>query len=223
MAKKTKTAKSIEATLWSACDDLRGSIEPSGYKHIILSLIFLKYANDKFKQQREKMIEEGKEKFLEMEPFYTKDNIFFIPEEGRWDYIKSKSTELAVTIDKAFKEIEKKNSSLAGALPNNYFSENVKDNNKLKSILDKMETLDMTSDPSADVFGRCYEYFLYKFAIKEGKGKGEFYTPKTVVTLLCELTIATDLMVLNGFGHVFCFFSCKRRDIKLNHLQSFFP
>lgn len=198
MAKKAKVQKSIEATLWSACDDLRGSIEPSEYKHVILSLIFLKYANDKFDAQRQKMIDAGESAFLEMEPFYARDNVFFIPEEGRWNKIKSKSSELATAIDTAFNEIEKKNSSLAGALPNKYFSETVKDNNKLKSLLDKMETLDMTSDPSADVFGRCYEYFLYKFAIKEGKGKGEFYTPKTIVSLLCELIEPYEGIVYDG-------------------------
>lgn len=33
----------MEEMLWNACDALRGSIELSEYKHIALSLIFLKY------------------------------------------------------------------------------------------------------------------------------------------------------------------------------------
>lgn len=73
MAKKEKLQKSLEATLWDACNKLRGSVEPSEYKHVMLSLIFLKYANDKFDEQREKLIAEGKGAFLEMLPFYTKD------------------------------------------------------------------------------------------------------------------------------------------------------
>ena len=77
---KAKQQKSMESILWDSCNKLRGSVEPAEYKHVILSLIFLKYANDRFEQQREKMIADGKEKFLEMIPFYTKDNIFFVPE-----------------------------------------------------------------------------------------------------------------------------------------------
>ena len=77
----------MEAALWDACNKMRGSVEPSEYKHVMLSLIFLKYANDKFDEQREKLIGEGKEAFLEMLPFYTKDNVFFIPECARWAYL----------------------------------------------------------------------------------------------------------------------------------------
>ena len=54
MAKNTKE-KSLESILWSACDKLRGAVEPSEYKHVILSLIFLKYANDRFDIQRDKL------------------------------------------------------------------------------------------------------------------------------------------------------------------------
>ncbi len=187
---KAKEEKSMEAVLWDACNKLRGAVEPSEYKHVVLSLIFLKYANDKFDEQREKMIAEGKQpQFLEITSFYTKDNVFFIPENARWKYLMSqaKQEDIAIKIDTALHEIETKNPSLSGALPDNYYSRLQLDSGVLASLLDKMNQINLKNEPDKDVFGRIYEYFLSHFAIQEGKGKGEYYTPKTVVALLCEL------------------------------------
>lgn len=196
MAKK----KSMETVLWDACNKLRGSVEPSEYKHVILSLIFLKYANDKFDEQREKMISEGKQQFLEITSFYTKDNIFFIPENARWEYLMSqaKQEDIAIKIDTALHEIELKNAFLSGALPDNYYSRLYLDAGVLASLLDKMNQINLKNEADKDVFGRIYEYFLSHFAIQEGKGKGEYYTPKTVVALLCELIEPYSGIVYDG-------------------------
>ena len=197
---KEKLQKSMEAALWDACNKMRGSVEPSEYKHVMLSLIFLKYANDKFDEQREKLIADGKEAFLEMLPFYTKDNVFFIPECARWAYLmkEAKQDDIAIKIDTALHEIEIKNPSLAGALPDNYYSRLGLDSNVLSSLLDKMNNINLKSEQDKDVFGRIYEYFLSHFAIQEGKGKGEYYTPKTVVALLCELIEPYKGIVYDG-------------------------
>jgi type I restriction enzyme M protein len=197
---KAKEKKSMESVLWSSCNKLRGSVEPSEYKHVVLSLIFLKYANDKFDEQREKMIADGKEGFIEMLPFYTKDNVFFIPEVGRWSYLMSqaKQNDIALKIDTALHEIEIKNPSLAGALPDNYYSRLQIDSGVLASLLDKMNDIDLKSEKDKDVFGRIYEYFLLHFAMQEGKGKGEYYTPKTIVSLLCEMIEPYEGMVYDG-------------------------
>ena len=197
---KAKVEKSIETVLWNACNKLRGSVEPSEYKHVILSLIFLKYANDRFKAQREKMIAAGKQQFLEITSFYTKDNIFFIPEKARWSYLmkQAKQDDIAITIDTALHEIEIKNPSLAGALPDNYYSRLQLDSGVLASLLDKMNQIDLQKEKDKDVFGRIYEYFLAHFAIQEGKGKGEFFTPKTIVALLCELIEPYSGIVYDG-------------------------
>ena len=197
---KEKLQKSMEAVLWDACNKMRGSVEPSEYKHVMLSLIFLKYANDKFDEQREKLINEGKEAFLEMLPFYTKDNVFFIPECARWAYLmkEAKQDDIAIKVDTALHEIEVKNPSLAGALPDNYYSRLGLDSNVLSSLLDKMNGINLKTEQDKDIFGRIYEYFLSHFAIQEGKGKGEYYTPKTVVALLCELIEPYSGIVYDG-------------------------
>ena len=196
-----KKEKSMEAILWSACDKLRGAVEPSEYKHVILSLIFLKYANDRFDIQREKLIKEGKPDFmLDNVAFYEQDNVFFVPECARWNYLMSQSKKegLAIKIDTALHEIELKNTSLSGALPDNYYSRLELENNDLASLLDKMNEIDLKKSEDKDVFGRVYEYFLSHFAIKEGKGKGEFYTPQSVVAFLCELIEPYDGSVYDG-------------------------
>ena len=197
----SKKEKSMESILWSACDKLRGAVEPSEYKHVILSLIFLKYANDRFDIQREKLINEGKPEFLlDNVAFYEQDNVFFVPKCARWDYLMSQSKKegLAIKIDTALHEIELKNPSLSGALPDNYYSRLELENNDLASLLDKMNEIDLKKSEDKDIFGRVYEYFLSHFAIKEGKGKGEFYTPQSVVAFLCELIEPYDGSVYDG-------------------------
>jgi len=192
MAKKKKvetSTKSIEETLWQTCDKLRGSVEPSEYKHVVLGLIFLKFASDKFEQRREELIAEGKEKYVEMKDFYNMKNVFFLEEVSRWSYISKNAAQndISLKIDTALHTIEKDNPALKGALPDNYFSRLGLDKTKLKSLIDKINEINTLEDKEQDIVGRVYEYFLKKFAIKEGKGKGEFYTPKTIVNLIAEL------------------------------------
>jgi len=187
--KKVEKTKSIEETLWQACDKLRGSIEPAEYKHVVLGLIFLKFASDKFEERRAELIEEGHENYIEMAPFYNEKNVFFLEEESRWTFISknAKQNNIALLIDTALHTIEKNNEALKGALPDNYFSRLGLDRTKLSSLIDKVNEIDTLEDKENDIVGRVYEYFLKKFAIKEGKGKGEFYTPKTIVNLIAEL------------------------------------
>ena len=185
----TKKAVSMEESLWKSADKLRGSVEPAEYKHVVLSLIFLKYASDRFEEQRQKIIAEGHEKFVEMKAFYTKDNVFYLTPETRWSYIMehAKQKDVALLIDTALFTIEQNNEPLKGALPDNYYSRLNLDTTKLASLLDVINGIELTSDKEQDVMGRVYEYFLSKFALKEGKGKGEFYTPKSIVNLIAEL------------------------------------
>ncbi len=187
--KKNEKAKSIEETLWQSCDKLRGSVEPSEYKHVVLGLIFLKFASDKFEERRKELIAEGKEKYTEMRDFYNMKNVFFLQETSRWSHIikNAKQDDIALKIDTALHTIEKNNPALRGALPDNYFSRLGLDKSKLSSLLDKINEINTLADAGQDIVGKVYEYFLSKFALKEGKGKGEFYTPKSIVNLIAEL------------------------------------
>ncbi|MBQ7613242.1 MAG: SAM-dependent DNA methyltransferase [Spirochaetaceae bacterium] len=186
---KAKKQVGFEDALWGACDKLRGTVEPAEYKHVVLSLIFLKFINDKFDARREELISEGKEKYLDKQPFYTMKNVFFVPEESRWSFIiqNAKQNDIALKIDTALNTIEKQNPSLKGALPDNYYSRLGIDVSKLAALLDEINNIQTNEDKENDIMGRVYEYFLTKFALQEGKGKGEFYTPKSVVNLIAEM------------------------------------
>lgn len=179
----------MEETLWDSANKLRGTVESSEYKHVVLGLIFLKFANDKFEERRKELIAEGKDKYIEMKEFYNMKNIFFLPEESRWSYIiqHAKQSDIAIKIDTALHTVEKNNPSLKGALPDNYFSRLNMEVSKLSALLDTINNIDTLRDKQQDIVGRVYEYFLSKFALAEGKGKGEFYTPKSIVNLIAEM------------------------------------
>lgn len=193
MAKKAAAApkkqKSMEETLWDSANKLRGSVEPSEYKHVVLSLIFLKFISDTFEERRQELIDEGKEAYVDMVEFYAMKNVFYLPPEARWSYIKqqAKQADIALKIDTALHTVEKNNKALKGALPDNYFSRIGLDASKLSALIDTINNIHTLKDKEQDIVGRVYEYFLSKFALAEGKGKGEFYTPKSIVNLIAEM------------------------------------
>lgn len=190
MAKKKEVKeKSMEETLWESANKLRGSVEASEYKHVVLGLIFLKFASDKFEERKAELVAEGKEKYVDMVDFYTMKNVFYMPEVSRWSYLieNAKQEDLALKIDTALATVEKNNPSLKGALPDNYYSRLNLDISKLASLIDTINNIDTLKDKEQDIVGRIYEYFLSKFALAEGKGKGEFYTPKSIVKLITAL------------------------------------
>jgi type I restriction enzyme M protein len=193
MAKKKaaakKNGKSFEEALWDSANKLRGSVESSEYKHVVLSLIFLKFVSDKFEERRAELIADGKEKYVDMVEFYAMNNVFYLPETSRWSYIQqhAKQGDIAIKIDSALKEVETNNASLKGALPDNYFSRLGLDASKLSALIDAINNIDTVEDNEEDTVGRVYEYFLGKFAASEGKLGGEFYTPKSVVNLIAEM------------------------------------
>ena len=119
--------------------------------------------------------------------------MFYLPEQARWDWVlkHAKQDDIALKIDTALHTVEKNNKSLAGALPDNYFSRLGLEPSKLAALLDTINNIDTLASEchmsEEDLVGRVYEYFLGKFAATEGKGGGEFYTPKSIVALLAEM------------------------------------
>lgn len=186
----SKKKKSLEETLYNdIAKTLRGTVEAAEYKHVTLPLLFLKFISDKFEQQRHKLEAEGKSQFLEMKEFYQKDNVFYLTEETRWSYIvkHAKANDIALKLDTALSTIEKTNPSLKGALPDNYYSRVNLSGTKIAKLIDDINNNINFEDESFDLMGRIYEYFLQKFAVAEGKSKGEFYTPKSTVNLITEM------------------------------------
>lgn len=179
--------KDIKKELWAASDKLRGNIDASEYKHVILGLIFLKYISDKFEDRYNELVEEGLDLQDEVEA-YREDNIFYLPEESRFNYIASKarSDEIGSIIDNAMVLIEENNIKLKDILPKNYSRPEL-DKRRLGEIIDLFSNIKIHNKDKKDILGNVYEYFLYKFATAEGKRGGEFYTPSSIVKLLVEI------------------------------------
>jgi type I restriction enzyme M protein len=179
----------FEAEMFLAADKLRGSLDPSDYKHVVLGLIFLKYISDAF-ESRHSVLSAEDPAAGEDPGKYLAENIFWVPREARWSYLQANSKQPGIgkLIDNAMSAIEARNPSLKGVLPKEYS----------RPALNKVvvgELVDIISDialyqngaMATDVLGRVYEYFLGQFASAEGKRGGEFYTPRSVVRLLVEM------------------------------------
>lgn len=174
----------FENQLWEMADKLRGNIESSEYKHVILGLIFLKYISDAFEEKYNELLSEGIG-FEEEPDEYLAENIFFVPFSSRWEFLKknAKTPQIGKIIDDAMIEIEKHNSSLKGVLPKNYARPEL-DKTRLGELVDLFSFKVGDKESRAqDVLGRVYEYFLGNF----GSSEGEFYTPPSIVKLLVQM------------------------------------
>lgn len=189
----------IEATLWRAADKLRGSMDASEYKHVVLGLIFLKYVDDALSERRDQiateLTAEGYDaetiaELIESRDEYTAAGAFWLPPEARWPYLQAhaKQPEIGKLIDEAMDLVELDNTSLRGVLPRSYSRPSL-DQRRLGELVDLIATIGVgsTEQRNNDVLGRVYEYFIGRFASSEGKGGGEFYTPRPVVQLLVEM------------------------------------
>ena len=178
----------FEKQIWDAACVLRGNMDASEYKSVVLGLIFLKYISDRFEEKYQQLIEEG-DGFEEDVDEYISDGIFFVPETARWSVIAAKAhtPEIGTVIDDAMRAIEKENKRLKDILPKNFARPEL-DKRRLGEVVDLFTNIKMVdSGSSRDVLGRTYEYCLSKFAEAEGKLAGEFYTPSCVVRTLVEV------------------------------------
>ena len=179
----------FEEKLWAAADTLRGHMDASEYKHVVLGLIFLKYISDAFQEQYEAI---QQQEFADPEDRdeYTAANVFWVPEDARWRAImeQARSPRIGNIIDDAMAAIERDNERLRGVLPRNYGRPDL-DKQRLGELVDLISTIGFSGaeNQSRDILGRVYEYFLGKFAGAEGKRGGEFYTARCVVRVLVEM------------------------------------
>ena len=188
MAEKTTADIGFEKQIWDAACVLRGNMDASEYKNVVLGLIFLKYISDRFEEKHRELIEEG-DGFEEDIDEYTSEGIFFVPQGARWGDIAAKAhtPEIGTAIDEAMRAIEKDNKRLKDILPKNFARPEL-DKRRLGEVVDLFTNIRMIEHgDEKDILGRTYEYCLSKFAEQEGKLAGEFYTPSCVVRTLVEV------------------------------------
>lgn len=188
MSNTNTTNIGFEDQIWTAANILRGNMNASEYKNIVLGLIFLKYISDRFESKYLELKEEG-EGWEEYKDSYTADNIFFVPPEARWQVISyaAHTAEIGKVIDNAMALIEKENSRLKNILPKGFARPEL-DKRRLGEVVDLFTNVKMKDKgDTRDILGRTYEYCLSKFAEQEGKKAGEFYTPSCVVKTIVEI------------------------------------
>jgi type I restriction enzyme M protein len=187
--KDTDTA-ALEKRLWDAADQFRANsgLKSQEYSAPVLGLIFLRFAEVRFAAQRarlEKVAASSRRGSRLDEPAaYHAEGILYLPAEARFDYLlnRPEAENIGAKVNAAMRDIEKHNPQLAGVLPKTY---NLFTSTLLKELLKRVSEIPATMD--YDAFGRIYEYFLGEFAMSEGQGGGEFYTPSSIVRLLTEV------------------------------------
>lgn len=185
---KNTVETGFEQQIWKAADILRGNLDASEYKHVVLGLIFLKYISDKFDARYDELMAEDPE-LAEDKDEYTAERIFFVPQEARWEKIAAaaRTPEIGTVIDDAMRAIEKENKRLKDILPKTFARPEL-DKRRLGDVVDLFTNIKMIAHGSdKDMLGRTYEYCLSKFAEQEGRNAGEFYTPSSVVRTLVEI------------------------------------
>ena len=188
MAETNTSNTGFEKQIWDAACVLRGNLDASEYKSVVLGLIFLKYISDRFEAKYNELVAEG-DGFEEDIDEYTSENIFFVPENARWRVISTAAhtSEIGTVIDDAMRSIEKENKKLKDILPKNFARPEL-DKRRLGDVVDLFTNLQMVEHGnSKDILGNAYQYCLRKFAEQEGKLAGEFFTPECVVKTLVEV------------------------------------
>jgi len=190
IVEKQKTHANIgfEKQIWDAACVLWGHIPAAEYRNVIIGLIFLRYISTAFEKKYAELVVEG-DGFEDDPDAYIEDNIFFVPEEARWSKIAAAAhtPEIGTVIDSAMRAIEADNKRLKNVLPKNYGTPDL-DKRVLGDVVDLFTNMNMQeTEGNRDILGRTYEYCLAKFAEKEGKGGGEFYTPSSIVNTLVAI------------------------------------
>lgn len=189
--------KKLEADLWRAADSLRANsdLKASEYSTPVLGLIFLKFADNKYRQHEAAILAEyqqlkGGRREKKLSDIAIERCGFYLPDHARYEHLLGlpEKEDIANALKKAMQAIEEYKPELAGVLPQDeYFRLTRSDQNKgMPQRLLKIFA-DIPADAGGDLFGKIYEYFLSNFALSEGQGGGEFFTPRSVVKLMVEI------------------------------------
>ena len=180
----------FEKNLWNAACVLWGHIPAADYRKVIVGLIFLRYISCAFEKRFNELVAEGEgygDYHFENDPdAYAEENIFFVPENARWNKIAvaAHKPEIGTVIDDAMRAIEAENKKLKNVLPKIYSNPDL-NKRVLGEVVDMFTNIKMSdSDSSKDLLGRTYEYCIAQFAAYEGVKGGEFYTPSSIVKII---------------------------------------
>ncbi|MFH1490622.1 MAG: class I SAM-dependent DNA methyltransferase [Pseudomonadota bacterium] len=187
--------KQLEDDLWRSADTLRANsdLKSSEYSTPVLGLIFLKFADNRYRRSEKAILEEyarlkGTRREKPVSEIAIEKCGFYLPDHARYNYLLNlpEETDLDKAVKKAMEAIEEYKPELKGVLPQDeYFRLTRTDKTIPMQLLKNFSNI--PEDAGGDMFGQIYEYFLGKFAMAEGQGGGEFFTPRSVVRLMVEI------------------------------------
>lgn len=209
MSKTTVKADiNFEQELWKVANELRGAVAENQYKDFVLSMIFLKHMSERYEIRREELTALVNDKIsnyfttdeaeinyvLEDADEYLSKNVYIIPKEATWEYLKSNAEQdnIKVIVDDAFDVLDatlaKFRPDLKGILPRIFVKSQLtaRQVGGLINLLSNPK-LSQKENPESDILGRVYEYYIGKFALAEGSGAGQFFTPGSIVRLMVEM------------------------------------
>jgi len=229
--------KKLEENLWKSADTLRANsdLKSSEYSTPVLGLIFLKFADNRYSNHEKEITEEfnklkGTRREKSISEIAVEKCGFYLPDHARYDHLLKLPEEEAIdkAIKKAMEAIEEYKPELKGVLPQEeYFRLTRTDKTIPKQLLKNFS--DIPKDASYDMFGQIYEYFLGNFAMAEGQGGGEFFTPRSVVRLMVDIVAPYNGTVFDpacGSGGMFVqsakFVEHRRKELAGNEELSLF-
>ncbi len=196
--------ETINNIVWKACDTFRGTMDSSEYKDYVLTMLFVKYLSDFYKEKLEELKAKYGDNQERIERSLKREK-FVLDESCTFEYLlkHKESPQLGVVINKALERIEEDNyEKLEGIFRNVDFNSDIKlgrtkeRNFLLKNLLEDFSDVKLDLRPSMlsgnDVIGDAYEYLIAHFASDAGKKGGEFFTPSAVSTLLAKLVGAKE-------------------------------
>ena len=189
-SEKDAASVTLEKRLWDAADQFRANsgLKAQEYSGPILGLIFMRFAEARFAALRDKLQAAGSSSRrgsrVDDPAAYQAEGVLYLAPEARYDALLAlpEVADIGAKVNDAMRAIEKHNPQLAGVLPKTFY---LFTPTLLKDLLKKVSEIPVSLD--FDAFGRIYEYFLGEFAMSEGQGGGEFYTPSSIVKLLTEV------------------------------------
>lgn len=181
-----KDLNELEERLWDAADDLRANsgLKASEYAAPVLGLIFLRFADVRFEASRERIESKATSRRKIGPGDYQAEGLLYLGPQARFGMLLNlpEGSDLGKAVNEAMRVVEEHNPDLKGILPRSYTAI---PNDTIASLLRHISSY--TKDLEGDAFGLIYEYFLAKFALAEGQGAGEFFTPMSIVRLIVEI------------------------------------
>ncbi len=176
----------LKTRLADAADELRAnsSLKASEYYVPVLGLIFLRFAEGKFEVAQAGIEAKASARRSIGPSDYHAQRVLFLTAHARFSGLLAlpEGEDVGKAVNDAMRSVEEHNPELSGVLPKTYAAI---DNATIVSILRLINSY--TKDLEGDALGLIYEYFLARFALAEGSGAGEFFTPASIVRLIVEI------------------------------------